>query len=73
MLFNEFGSRENPPILLLHGIMQDWRSEYELLKPLEEHYRLILLLPTRPNRSKNTSASITAAAFMVHTAHRRVG
>lgn len=42
MLFNEFGSRENPPILLLHGMMQDWRSEYELLKPLEEHYRLII-------------------------------
>lgn len=42
MLFNEFGSKENPPILLLHGMMQDWRSEYELLKPLEAHYRLII-------------------------------
>lgn len=42
MLFNEFGKRENPPVLLLHGMMQDWRSEYELLKPLEEHYRLII-------------------------------
>ena len=42
MLFNEFGSRENPPVLLLHGMMQDWRSEYELLRPLEEHYRLII-------------------------------
>ena len=42
MLFNEFGSMENPPILLLHGMMQDWQSEYALLKPLEEHYRLII-------------------------------
>ena len=42
MLFNEFGSKKDPPILLLHGMMQDWRSEYELLKPLEEHYRLII-------------------------------
>ncbi len=42
MLFNEFGSKENPPVLLLHGMMQDWHSEYEMLKPLEEHYRLII-------------------------------
>ena len=42
MLFNEFGSKENQPVLLLHGMMQDWHSEYELLKPLEEHYRLII-------------------------------
>ncbi|MBE6765818.1 MAG: alpha/beta hydrolase [Ruminococcaceae bacterium] len=42
MLFNEFGSKENKPVILLHGMMQDWHSEYELLKPLEEHYRLII-------------------------------
>ena len=42
MLFSEFGNKENPPVLLLHGMMQDWRSEYELLKPLEEHYLLII-------------------------------
>lgn len=42
MLFNKFGKKENPPVLLLHGMMQDWHSEYELLKPLEEHYRLII-------------------------------
>lgn len=42
MLFNEFGSPEKPPVLLLHGMMQDWRSEYALLKPLEAHYRLII-------------------------------
>ena len=42
MLFTEFRVKENPPILLLHGMMQDWYSEYELLKPLEEYYRLIV-------------------------------
>ncbi len=42
MLFNEFGSKENPPVLLLHGMMQDWKSEYELLRPLEKYYRLII-------------------------------
>lgn len=42
MLFNEFGNIDNLPVLLLHGMMQDWRSEYELLKPLEENYRLII-------------------------------
>ncbi|MBQ8860331.1 MAG: hypothetical protein IJ015_03215 [Ruminococcus sp.] len=42
MLFNEFGNKENPPVLLLHGMMQDWHSEYEMLKPLEEYYRLII-------------------------------
>ncbi len=42
MLFHEFGHKENPPVLLLHGMMQDWHSEYKLLKPLENHYRLII-------------------------------
>lgn len=42
MLFTEYGRPENPPVLLLHGMMQDWHSEYELLKPLEAHYRLII-------------------------------
>lgn len=42
MLFTEFGSKENPPVLLLHGMMQDWHTEYEMLKDLEEHYLLII-------------------------------
>ena len=42
MLFTEFGSKENPPMLLLHGMMQDWHTEYEMLKGLEEYYRLII-------------------------------
>lgn len=42
MLFHEFGDKSSPPVLCMHGMMQDWRSEYALLKPLEEHYRLIV-------------------------------
>jgi len=42
MLFTEFGSKENPPLLLLHGMMQDWYTEYEMLKGLEVNYRLII-------------------------------
>lgn len=42
MLFTEFGHKDNPPILLLHGMMQNWQTVYELLKPLEEYYRLII-------------------------------
>ncbi len=42
MLFHEFGAQDAPPVLLMHGMMQDWRSFYALLKPLEAHYRLIL-------------------------------
>lgn len=42
MLFNEFGKKENPAILLLHGMIQDWRSLWEPLKSLEEKYRVIV-------------------------------
>ena len=42
MVFNEFGSKENPPVLLLHGMMQNWHTEYEMLKDLEKQYRLII-------------------------------
>lgn len=42
MLFTEFGQKEKPPVLLLHGMMQDWHTEYEMLKDLEEHYLLII-------------------------------
>ena len=42
MLFTEFGLKENPPMLLLHGMMQDWHTEYEMLKDLEEYYLLII-------------------------------
>lgn len=42
MLFNEFGNKKNPVILCLHGMLQDWHSEYELVKPLEKEFHLIV-------------------------------
>lgn len=42
MIFNEFGDENDPPVLCMHGMMQDWHSEYEMLKPLEKYYRLII-------------------------------
>jgi pimeloyl-ACP methyl ester carboxylesterase len=42
MLFNEYGSKENPAVLLMHGMLQDWHSLRDILRPLEEKYRLII-------------------------------
>lgn len=42
MLFNEFGEKGNPVILGMHGMCQDWHSEYKMLKPLEKDFRLIV-------------------------------
>ena len=42
MLFNEFGKKGNKVILCMHGMCQDWHSEYELVKPLEKEFRLII-------------------------------
>lgn len=42
MLFNEFGEKNNPVILCMHGMCQDWHSEYEMLKGLEKDFRLII-------------------------------
>ena len=42
MLFNEFGSKENPAILLMHGMLQDWHSVYDFMHYLEKDYRLII-------------------------------
>ncbi len=41
MEFHEFGDKAAPVVLINHGMGQHWRSQYELLKPLAEHYRLI--------------------------------
>lgn len=41
MEFHEFGRRGAPAVLINHGMMQRWESQYELLKPLAEHYQLI--------------------------------
>ncbi len=42
MLFNEFGEKGRKVILCMHGMCQDWHSEYEALKLLEKQYRLII-------------------------------
>lgn len=42
MIFNEFGEKGKPVVLLMHGMMQSWETEYEMLQPLENHYRLII-------------------------------
>lgn len=42
MLFNEFGDKDKPVVLCLHGMLQDWHTEYELVKPLETDFRLII-------------------------------
>ena len=86
MLFNEFGNKNNPPILLLHGMMQNWRNVHETLKPLEEHYRLIIPaqdgfmtvaailrhLLTKQDKLKNISIPTTTERFSVHLVLRRV-
>ena len=86
MLFNEFGNKNNPPVLLLHGMMQDWHSEYEMLKPLEAYYRLIIPaqdgfydgsgdshpLPIKHGRLKSISVNTMMAKYTVLMVHRRV-
>lgn len=36
MLFNEFGEKGKKVILCMHGMCQNWQSEYEKVKPLEK-------------------------------------
>lgn len=64
MLFTEFGNKENPPVLLLHGMMQDWQSEYELM--------ILPHLLTKHDKSKNMCKRITTVKFMVLMVHRKV-
>ena len=42
MLFNVFGNDNKPLVLCMHGMMQDWHSVHEILKPLEKYYRLLI-------------------------------
>ena len=42
MLFNEFGEKGKKVILCMHGMCQNWQSEYEKVKPLEKEFRLII-------------------------------
>lgn len=42
MLFTTYGSRKNAPVLLMHGMCQDWKCMYEFLHKLENYYYLII-------------------------------
>lgn len=42
MLFNEFGNPENPTLLIMHGMMNDWKVVYEKMKSLANEYYLIV-------------------------------
>lgn len=42
MVFHVFGSRDNPAVLCLHGMLARWETEYEASKPLERDFCLIV-------------------------------
>lgn len=42
MLFTTYGDKNNPAVLLMHGMCQDWHSMYDFLHRLEEKYYLII-------------------------------
>lgn len=43
MEFHEYGHKEKPAVLIMHGMMQHWKSMYDALHPLQEHYHLIFI------------------------------
>lgn len=42
MLFNEYGDKNKPTILLMHGMLQDWHSMYDFMHYLEDDYHLVV-------------------------------
>ncbi len=42
MQFKEFGTDGKPVILGMHGMCQKWESVYDILKPLENDFKLII-------------------------------
>lgn len=42
MLFTTYGNRNNPAVILMHGMCQDWHSMYDFLHDLEAVYYLIV-------------------------------
>lgn len=41
MKIHEFGSKENPTLLIMSGMLQDWHSMRTRMQALEEHYRVL--------------------------------
>ena len=41
MQFHEFGEKGKPTLLIMHGMLCDWRKFRDLFQPLEQDYRVI--------------------------------
>jgi pimeloyl-ACP methyl ester carboxylesterase len=41
MQFHEFGEEDNPTLLIMHGMLCDWRKFREIFMPLEQEFRVI--------------------------------
>ena len=41
MLFSEYGGEEKKTLLVMHGMLCDWRKFREIFRPLEQDYRVI--------------------------------
>ena len=41
MQFHEFGDKGNPTLLVMHGMLCDWRKFRELFQPLEQDFHVI--------------------------------
>ena len=41
MQFHEFGEKGDPTLLVMHGMLCDWRKYRELFRPLEQDFRVI--------------------------------
>ena len=42
MIINTYGDINNPAVILMHGMCQNWKSMYELMHNLEKRYYLII-------------------------------
>ena len=42
MLFNTYGDKNSPKLLLMHGMLNDWHIVYEKMKSLAGEYYLII-------------------------------
>ncbi len=58
MLFNDYGEK-GPTLLAMHGMLQESSTMYEVLKPLEKDFRLII--PTMDGMYPNSPIFTTFA------------
>ena len=76
MIFNEFGNKKKPAILLMHGMLQDWHSMYDFMHYLAKDYRLIIpamngMYPDSPKfiSFKNTCEEIENFLIKYYSGH----